>query len=373
MIDRELNLPRSWTDDHDRLAKAGVPADIEFLTKPALATGMITCALNAGVPAGGWPATRSTGPTPPCAPNSNCAAPGTCWPSAATAASGPTPGRCAPTNSPPACRDRCGNGWIGGYVGEVLIRRGWQVTGVSRTPEAARARHPDWAWVGMTGEDLELAIERAGAVINLAGRHVLEQPWTPHFVREMRDSRIETTRRVVAALHRTAATTPVLISASGYPVYGDTGDELITEQHTISRALISGAMDADWEDTARAAAADGVRVVLLRLGLVLGHNGGAFPVLRQPFDGGTGVVLGTGRQWTPWIHIDDAARLIADTVDDPHYRGPVNVVAPHPARHADLAAALAAPLVSPTAQRCPAIRSRTPWAARPSFFSRANA
>ena len=245
------------------------------------------------------------------------------------------------------------NGWIGGHVGELLARRGWQVTGVSRTPDVAAARRPDWSWVG-TGEDLERAVERIGIVVNLAGRNVLEQPWTPEYVQQMCESRIETTRRIASALGRSRANLRVLVSGSGYPIYGDAGEEPLTDNAPVVRDLVAGALDVDWESAARTAESDGVRVVLLRLGLVLGPDGGAFPALRQSFDSGAGAVLGTGRQWVPWIHIADAARLIIATVDDDGYRGPVNVVAPQPARHTELAAAIAAALGTPDPTILPA-------------------
>lgn len=233
------------------------------------------------------------------------------------------------------------NGFIGSYAGREMARRGWQVIGVSRTPDTARERRPEWAWIGIEGDALEQAVAQAGVVLNLAGRHVLEQPWTPQYLQEMRDSRIGTTRRVVAALRESSAPRRVLASASGYPVYGDRGDQLVAEDQPTSRELVSGAMDADWEQAAGAGDDEEIRVVLLRLGLVLGHDGGAFPVLRRPFDDGAAVVLGTGRQWMPWVHVDDVARLLADIVEDDGYRGPVNLVGPQPARHAEFAQALA--------------------------------
>jgi hypothetical protein len=232
-----------------------------------------------------------------------------------------------------------GNGWIGGYAGSELSRRGWRVTGVSRSPAQARDRRPEWSWVGVEGEELESAVEQVGAVLNLAGRHVLEQPWSPEYVQEMRESRLRTTRRVVAALRRSSASERVLANASGYPIYGDVGEDPVTEDRPTSRDLVAGAMDDDWEHEAQAASDGTTRVALLRLGLVLGHDGGAFPVLREPFRSGTGVTLGSGRQWMPWVHVEDVARLVADIVEG-DYRGPVNVVAPQPARHADFAATL---------------------------------
>lgn len=246
------------------------------------------------------------------------------------------------------------NGWVGGYAGIELARRGWRVTGVSRTPDEARERRPEWCWVGVDGDALERAVERTGAVLNLAGRHVLEQRWDHEYVQEMRDSRLAITRRVVAALRRSSASQRVLASASGYPIYGDVGEDPVSEDRPVSRDLVSGAMDDDWEREANAADDGTTRVALLRLGLVLGHDGGAFPVLREPFHAGTGVVLGSGQQWMPWVHVDDAARLIADIVDDDDYQGPVNVVAPQPARHAEFAAALAAALGATGCSKVPA-------------------
>lgn len=251
------------------------------------------------------------------------------------------------------------NGWIGSYAGCELGRRGWRVTGVSRTPDEARERRPEWSWVGLEGDALERAVQRAGAVLNLAGRHVLEQKWTPEYLQEMRDSRLRTTRRVVTALRRSSASRRVLASASGYPVYGNAGEEPVAEDRPVSRELVSGAMDDDWERAANAADDGGIRVALLRLGLVLGHDGGAFPVLREPFDAGTSVVLGSGQQWMPWVHVDDVARLVADVIDDDDYHGPVNLVAPQPARHADFVAALASALGATGCTRVPAEQVET--------------
>jgi uncharacterized protein (TIGR01777 family) len=238
------------------------------------------------------------------------------------------------------------NGWIGGYVGVALQAEGWRVVGVSRTPEEARERRPGWDWIGI-GPELEDAVHRAGAVVNLAGRHAFEQPWTPEYVEVMRSSRIEITRRVVAALADSTAAERLLVSASGYPVYGDAGERTLPDDMPASRELVLGAVDADWEEAAAPAGVAGARLAVLRIGLTLGADGGAFPVLRGPFDAGSGIVLGDGRQWVPWVHIADATRLIVDIVRDPRYRGAVNVVAPEPARHAELAAALAQALGVP--------------------------
>lgn len=241
-------------------------------------------------------------------------------------------------------------GWLGRAACSLLGERGWTVTGVSRDPDDARRRFPDWDWIGVGGE-LEDAVARAGVVLNLAGRNVLEQPWTPDFVEAMRASRLETTERIVAALARAGRPT-VLVSASGFPVCGDTGEQAVDEGHPASRELVVGAIDADWEDAARLAAASG-RVALARIGIVLGADGGAFPVLRQPFDAGAGVVLGSGRQWLPWIHHADGVRLLVNMVANPVYDDVVDLVAPHGARHEEFAAVLASALGVPCDTRVP--------------------
>jgi uncharacterized protein (TIGR01777 family) len=231
------------------------------------------------------------------------------------------------------------NGWIGGHACQVLHRLGWEVIGVSRTPEKARDAHPQWRWIG-TGDELEQAVTEAGRVLNLAGRNLLEQPWTAEYVEAMRSSRIEITARIVDALARTRAAEPALVSASGYPVCGDGGEEELDDDRPASRELVAGDIDAEWETVAARAAGGPARVAIMRIGLVLGADGGAFPVLRQPFGAGQGVVLGSGRQWLPWIHVVDVVGLLVEALTDPRYRGVVNAVAPQAARHEDMARAL---------------------------------
>jgi uncharacterized protein len=245
------------------------------------------------------------------------------------------------------------NGWIGGRVGSLLQERGLRVIGVSRHPELARAKRSQWRWIG-TGAELEEAVKRAGVVVNLAGRNPVERPWTPEFVTEMRASRIRTTERIVAALRRSPMPERTLVSGSGALGYGNTGQDSVTEDDSIRRELMLGDMAVDWEAAASPVEEAGVRLVVARIGVVLGAEAGAFPMLRAPFDNGAGLVFGTGRQWVPWVHIADAARLIVDAVLDAVYRGPLNVVAPNPARHAEIVAAIGEVLGVPRTNVVPA-------------------
>ncbi|MDD7940726.1 TIGR01777 family oxidoreductase [Actinomycetospora lutea] len=236
------------------------------------------------------------------------------------------------------------NGWIGGRVAAALHERGHQVVAVSRDPAAARARGPAWEWIG-TGDELEEAVAAAGAVVNLAGRNVFEQRWTPEYVEVMRRSRVDVTRRVVHALAGRDAP-GVLVSASGFTVCGDAGDTELADDAPASRELVLGDVYADWEDAALAAPPS-VRVVVARIGVVLGSDHGAFDFFRRPFLEGRGAVLGSGEQWVPWVHVDDVVGLLVAGLEDERLREVVNVVAPEPVRHRELAAALAASAGTP--------------------------
>ncbi|MDF2975934.1 MAG: hypothetical protein K0S40_662 [Actinomycetospora sp.] len=250
-------------------------------------------------------------------------------------------------------------GWIGGHVCRVLRRLGWDVVGVSRSPEVAREKHPDRPWIGI-GSELETAVQHAGRVLDLAGRNAFEQPWTSDFVEALRSSRIDPTVRIVDALARTRVRDPVLITASGYPACGDGGDRELADDAPARHELVLGSIDAEREDAALRAA-DRIRVAVMRIGLVLGPDGGAFPALRRPFDAGRGVVLGSGRQWVPWIHLLDVVALLTEVLADPGYRGVVNAVAPQPARHVDLARALGEVLGVSWQHHVPAARVARTW------------
>ncbi|MEJ2888720.1 TIGR01777 family oxidoreductase [Actinomycetospora aeridis] len=230
------------------------------------------------------------------------------------------------------------NGWIGARVAAALHAAGHTVTGVSREPAVAADAHPGWSWVG-TGDDLDEAVTAAGAVVNLAGRNVFEQRWTPEYVEVMRRSRVDVTRRVVRALARRDGP-GVLVSGSGFTVCGDAGDTELPDDVPASRDLVLGDVYADWEEAARGAPPT-VRVVVARIGVVLGPAHGAFEFFRRPFAEGRGCVLGAGTQWVPWVHVDDVVGLLVAALGDDRCAGVLNVVAPTPVRHNELAAELA--------------------------------
>jgi uncharacterized protein (TIGR01777 family) len=190
------------------------------------------------------------------------------------------------------------------------------------------------------------------AIVHLAGESVA-QKWTPEVKRRIRESRVDGTRRLVEAISRMAQRPAVLISASATGYYGSREDEILTESSPPGQSFLAGVC-VDWEKEAQAAEELGLRVVVLRTGIVLGRGGGALARMLPIFRLFLGGQLGSGRQWMPWIHIDDATGLIRFAVDHPGLSGPMNVCAPNPVRNADFTNALAAALHRPAPWTVPA-------------------
>ncbi|MEA3247995.1 MAG: TIGR01777 family oxidoreductase, partial [Gemmatimonadota bacterium] len=169
----------------------------------------------------------------------------------------------------------------------------------------------------------------------------------------IRDSRVGLSGALARAIARARDRPPVFVSGSAVGIYGDRGDEWLDESSEPGRDFL-GAVARDWEAATTPAADAGVRVVLLRTGVVLGRGGGMLGQLALPFRLGGGATLGSGRQWMSWISLGDAIRAIIRAIDDPALRGPVNVVSPEPVRNADFTAALARALHRPALLAVPA-------------------
>lgn len=197
----------------------------------------------------------------------------------------------------------------------------------------------------------------ADAVVNLAGAPIARR-WTKAAKRLIIHSRVETTRAVVAALaQRTSEGGPrILVNASAVGYYGPRGDEEVTEADTAGNDFLA-TVCLRWEEAAHEAEAFGVRVVRLRTGFVVGR-GGAMRLMTLPYRLFVGGPLGSGRQWLPWVHIDDVVGLIRFCLENPAVRGPINVTAPEPVRHGDFARALGRAMGRPSRLRVPAFAVR---------------
>ena len=226
------------------------------------------------------------------------------------------------------------SGFIGKAVGQRLRASGHEVTGISlRTPPSPEI------------------FEGREAVVNLAGEPVAQR-WTAAARERIMNSRIQGTRSLVNAFR--AKPPQVLVSASAVGYYGSRGDEILTEDSPPAGDFL-GQVAVAWEKEARAAEQFGVRVVTPRIGVVLGRSGGALPKMALPFRFGVGGRVGTGKQWTSWIALEDLVSLIEFAITSPTLRGPVNAVAPHPVTNAEFTRELAAALHRPAIFPVPAL------------------
>ena len=189
------------------------------------------------------------------------------------------------------------------------------------------------------------SLERADAIVHLAGEPVAQR-WTAETKKRIRASRVDGTRHLVNALSTLSRRPKVLISASAIGIYGDRGDEVLTEQSGSGIGFLAQVTE-DWESAARLAEALGIRVVLLRFGVVLGRDGGALAKMLPIFRWGLGGKLGRGRQWMSWIHVADVTALIRHALATDALRGPINATAPNPGTNSEFTRTLAEALHRP--------------------------
>lgn len=236
-------------------------------------------------------------------------------------------------------------GFIGKRLLEQLAAAGWDAPVVlsrdpARASQSLRRFHPiAHRWDSMTGPPPAEAFDGATAVFHLAGEPIAAGRWTKAKKALIRDSRVLGTRNLIAGLERLAARPAVLVSGSAVGYYGSRGDETLSESASPGHDFLADVCVA-WEQAASAARLPGMRVALIRTGVALG-NGGALAKMRLPFKLGIGGPLAGGRQWMPWIHVDDLAALLVFAAQTPSIAGPLNGVAPHPVTNRKFTRALA--------------------------------
>jgi len=252
-----------------------------------------------------------------------------------------------------------GTGFVGAPLVEELIRERHVVTVLSRTPASVRtgprleAAHWDGKTLGAWAEQ----IDGADAVINLAGAVIGGKRWTNRQKALIVSSRIDATRALVEAIRRARRTPTVMVSASAVGYYGHVEEGAVTEESPAGGDFLA-TLCRRWEEEA-SAAAPGVRVVLPRIGIVLGREGGALPKLLLPFRLFAGGPLGSGRQWFPWIHRADLIRIFLFALSNDQLRGPVNATAPESLRMREFCAALGSVMHRPSWAPVPAFLLRT--------------
>jgi uncharacterized protein (TIGR01777 family) len=248
-------------------------------------------------------------------------------------------------------------GFIGGQLVRRLLARGDAIIVLTRDADRAPDRFGPHVRIVTDLKALETDT-RIDAVVNLAGEPILGLPWTRARRSALLRSRIDTTRALIELIAILDCPPRVLIGASAVGYYGVRGDAELDER-AAPQAIFQSELCQEWEAISRAAESLGVRVIALRLGLVLARDGGALPSLAWPVRMGLGAILGSGRQWMSWIHIDDVLRLFEFTLSNPTLRGAVNAVAPVAVTHGQFERELARTLRRPLWLRIPAPILRT--------------
>jgi uncharacterized protein len=250
-------------------------------------------------------------------------------------------------------------GLVGTALVKALANEGHTLCRLIRPQSVSTAEAKegfDVAWNPATGE-LGGAGVGADAVVNLAGASIAGGRWTKARKELLRTSRIDTTRALVNALARMNARPRVLVSASAIGIYGDRGDQILTEESKPGADFLAG-LAQEWEAEALKAEALGIRVVLARFGIILARQGGALAKMLLPFKLGAGGRLGSGKQWMSWIMLEDVVAIIRFAIENLAIRGALNVVAPQPAQNSDFTKVLANALHRPALFPAPAFALR---------------
>jgi uncharacterized protein len=222
-----------------------------------------------------------------------------------------------------------GTGFIGAPLCRELVAAGHSVAVLSRGsrgPAAAGELVQTVVWKPGQGRDWQRTLDGADAVVNLAGQTISAR-WTAAQKAAIRRSRIEGTRALVAAIEQAQQRPKVLVSSSAVGYYGPQGEQLVTESDGPGNDFLA-TVCRDWEAEALRAEQLGLRVVLVRTGVVLGRDGGALPRLMLPFKLFAGGPIGSGRQGFPWVHLRDVVDIYRWALDEPSAVGPLNAVGP---------------------------------------------
>ena len=254
-------------------------------------------------------------------------------------------------------------GVIGRRAIAAMLERGDQVIALTRDPGRARdklgAGVEPHAWSDpKSTPPPAAALEQADAVLHLLGEPIAQR-WSDDAKREIRDSRVLSTRSLVAAITALpeGQRPRVLVSQSATGYYGPRGDEPVPESDPAGDDFLAG-VTVEWEREAGEAAPAGVRVATTRTGVVLSASGGALEKMLPPFKLGVGGPVAGGRQYVPWIHLDDVVGAMLRCLDDDAASGPVNVTAPNPVTNAELSKTLGRVLHRPAVLPVPGLALR---------------
>lgn len=242
-------------------------------------------------------------------------------------------------------------GFIGSAFGQHAAAAGHEIVAFSRSGNFSKP----WAAESRRITDT-LDVSDCDALVHLAGESLMGF-WSKTKKERIWSSRVDLTKAVVASLEKSQSRPRILLGGSAVGFYGDRGDEQLDESSARGSGFLSD-LCVEWEAAAKQAESFGTRVVAIRTGMVLGATGGAFPLLKRVFSFALGGRLGSGKQWMPWIHIEDQVRLMLWCIENASVSGPVNHVVPGVVTNAQFTTVLSRQLKRPAFFHAPAFALR---------------
>lgn len=222
-------------------------------------------------------------------------------------------------------------GLIGSKICKELLRRNYEITAFTRNVESAKRKLPEVKnfvlWNYKNPDEWESEISGKDVVIHLAGANISGKRWNENYKKIILQSRGISTRNLVNAIKRVSVKPSVFISSSAVGYYGNCGDEILTEENKAGNDFLANVCKA-WEDEAEKVEAAGVRRVSIRTGIVLSAEDGALKKMLLPFKLFAGGPLGNGKQWFPWIHIEDLVGIYLNAIDNGNLKGSINAASP---------------------------------------------
>ena len=235
------------------------------------------------------------------------------------------------------------SGFIGAALLPALTAAGHRPIRMVRRPGVADSLQ----WDPAAGTIDAAGLEGVGAVIHLAGEGIGEKKWSPEQKQRILESRTQSTSLIADTLAKLQNGPKVLVSASAIGIYGDRGDEVLTESSPRGTGFLADVVEA-WEAAAQPAVDAGLRVTFPRTGIVLSPDGGALKRMLLPFKLGAGGRIASGKQYMSWIGLDDEVRALLALLEQDAYRGPVNLTAPNPVTNEEFTKTLGSVLGRPT-------------------------
>lgn len=231
-----------------------------------------------------------------------------------------------------------------GFVGNHLLPLLDDVIVTSRNAQRAKGSLPAGVdvvqWDPMSGPLKLPSKSTITAVVNLMGDSIAEGRWNEEKKQSIRDSRVIGTKNLIRGLVDSGQNPDVFVSASAVGYYGDAGEAVVTEDHAAGEGFLTD-VSRQWEEAADEMADFSGRVVKLRIGIVLGADGGALEKMIPLFKLGLGGKLGSGKQWFPWIHVSDLVKMMHWAIETPSVEGVFNATAPNPVRNSEFTQSLA--------------------------------